>query len=101
MTNQGKHRVAHKPCERLASVIQVEMASAGQNSSAKCDNSVILGVVVVDFVRYTHAHVCRITLWDRKLNMHIHGSLNRMKNLEHSFRSWHCPMVVIWYVCVH
>gem|GEM_PF-6623869 len=57
MTNQGKHRVAHKPCERLASVIQVEMASAGQDNDANFDNSIILGVVVVDFVRCKYAYL--------------------------------------------
>ena len=43
--------------ERLASVTLVEMASAGQDPDAKSNNSNILGVVVVDFVRFKYAYL--------------------------------------------
>ena len=43
--------------ERLASVTLVEMASAGQEPDAKSNNSNILGVVVVDFVRFKYAYL--------------------------------------------
>jgi len=35
----------------------VEMASAGQDNVANFDNSIILGVVVVDFVRCKYAYL--------------------------------------------
>ena len=43
--------------ERRASVTLVEMASAGQDNDANFDNSIILGVVVVDFVRCKYAYL--------------------------------------------